>query len=76
MLKTDFLERPLQLSGLLIFAGLCVELLCLYLTRPIAFVIFLASGGLFLVLGIPLCLVSQASARHPRQIQGAPDKTR
>jgi hypothetical protein len=70
------MERRLQLSGMLIFVGLCVEVLCLFWTRPVAFVIFLAIGGLFLALGMLLYLVSLASAGHKREIQSAPHKLR
>jgi hypothetical protein len=62
------MERRLQLSGMLIFAGLCVEVLCLFWTRPIAFVIFLAIGGLLLGLGILVYLVSLVAKIDPTNL--------
>jgi hypothetical protein len=60
-------ERRLQLSGILLILGLLVEAVCLFWTRPIAFVLFLAVGGLLLGLGILLFLFSLVSRDHPQR---------
>jgi hypothetical protein len=59
------LERRLQFSGILLILGLLVEALCLFWTQPIAFVLFLAIGGLLLGLGILLFLLSLLSRHSP-----------
>jgi hypothetical protein len=52
------LGKRLQISGTLLMAGLLIEALCLLSARPIAFIIFVAFGGLFLLAGIALYLYS------------------
>ena len=61
------LERRLRFSGILLILGLLVEALCLFWAQPIAFVLFLALGGLLLGLGILLFLFTLISTRssHP-----------
>lgn len=65
MLSPNALERRLQFSGILLILGLLVEALCLFWTRPIAFVLFLGIGGFFLGFGIFLYLVSLVSGNQP-----------
>lgn len=65
MLSPNPLERRLQFSGILLMLGLLVEALCLFWTRPIAFVLFLSVGGLLLALGILLYLFSLVSKNQP-----------
>lgn len=65
MLSANSLERRLQLSGIFLILGLLVEALCLFWTRPIAFVLFLGVGGLLLALGILLYLFSLVSTNQP-----------
>jgi hypothetical protein len=65
MLSPNPLERRLQLSGTLLILGLLVEALCLFWTRPIAFVLFLGLGGFLLGLGILLYLFSLVSRNVP-----------
>jgi hypothetical protein len=67
MLSANSLERRLQLSGILLILGLLVEALCLFWTRPIAFVLFIGVGGLLLALGILLYLFSLVSTNQPRR---------
>jgi len=57
ILKTG-LERRLQICGILVFAGLLVELFTLFSDRPSAFVTFMFLGGLLLAAGILLYLYS------------------
>jgi hypothetical protein len=61
MLSQNPLERRLQFSGILLILGLLVEAVCLFWTQPIAFVLFIGVGGLFLGLGILLYLFSLVS---------------
>jgi hypothetical protein len=59
------LERRLQFSGILLILGLLVEALCLFWTQPIAFVLFLALGGLLQGLGVLVYLFSLVSRHSP-----------
>jgi hypothetical protein len=54
-------ERRLQISGVLIILGLLVEALCLAWRGPLAFMVFLCVGGLFLFAGIAFYLISLVS---------------
>jgi hypothetical protein len=67
MLSPNPLERRLQFSGVLLILGLLVEGLCLFWTRPLAFVLFLSVGGLLLGLGIVLYLFSLVSKNQPER---------
>ena len=67
MLSVNPMERRLQLSGILIILGLFVEALCLFWTRPIAFVLFLGVGGLLLGFGILVFLFSLVSRNQSEQ---------
>ena len=67
MLSANPMERRLQFSGVLLILGLLVEALCLFWTRPIAFVLFLGLGGLLLALGILLYLLSLVSKNQPER---------
>ena len=67
MLNANSFERRLQLSGILLILGLLVEAVCLFWTRPIAFVLFLCVGGLLLGLGILLFLFSLVSGKQPQR---------
>jgi hypothetical protein len=65
MLSPNPLERRLQFSGILLILGLFIEALCLFWTRPVAFVLFLGVGGLLLGLGMLLYLFSLISRNQP-----------
>jgi hypothetical protein len=67
MLSANPMERRLQFSGVLLILGLLVEALCLFSTRPIAFVLFLGPGGLLLALGILLYLLWLVSKNQPER---------
>jgi hypothetical protein len=58
------LEKRLQISGTLLIIGLLIEALCLLAAKPIAFVIFVAVGGLLLFAGVSLFLFSLVSTPH------------
>ena len=65
MLGARLMERRLQRSGIFLILGLLVEALCLFWTRPLAFVLFLGVGGLLLAFGILLFLFSLISKNQP-----------
>jgi ABC-type xylose transport system permease subunit len=58
MLSANPLDKRRQLAGVCIVLGLLVEALCLIWATPIAFVIFVALGGLLMFVGIVLYLSS------------------
>ncbi len=61
MLSVNQLEKRRQVAGIFIVLGLVIEALCLIWSTPIAFVIFVAIGGLLMFLGIVLYLYSLVS---------------
>ena len=61
MLSVNQLEKRRQVAGVFIVLGLVVEALCLIWSTPIAFVIFVAIGGLLMFVGIVLYLSSLVS---------------
>jgi hypothetical protein len=67
MRGANLLARRLQFSGILLILGLLVEALCLFWTRPIAFVLFLGVGGLLLGLGVLLFLFALVSRSQPER---------
>src|SRR5262245_6512087 len=52
------MQQRLKLAGALIVAGLAIELVSLFWSRPIAFLVFMFAGGLLLVLGVLIYLYS------------------
>jgi hypothetical protein len=58
MLSAEQLEKRRQVAGVFTVLGLVVEALCLIWSTPIAFVIFVAIGGLLMFVGIVLYLYS------------------
>jgi hypothetical protein len=61
MLSAKQLEKRRQVAGAFIVLGLVIEALCLIWSTPIAFVIFVAIGGLLMFVGIVLYLYSLIS---------------
>ena len=62
------MEKRIQLSGLLLIAGLLVELISLHWSHPTAFLLFMFLGGTLMALGILVFLISlvtrEAAASH------------
>jgi hypothetical protein len=58
MLSANQLEKRRQVAGIFIVLSLVIEALCLIWSTPIAFVIFVAIGGLLMFVGIVLFLYS------------------
>ena len=61
MLSANQHEKRRQFAGVFIVLGLVIEALCLLWSTPIAFVIFVAIGGLLMFVGIVLFLYSLVS---------------
>lgn len=55
------ITKRLQISGTLLVIGLLAEAICLFSEKPIAFVLFVAIGGLFLFAGVTVYLFSLVS---------------
>jgi hypothetical protein len=62
-MKTPLLkiEKRIRLAGILVIAGLLVELVTLRWSHPTAFLFFLLLGGLLMALGIVVYLLSLVS---------------
>jgi hypothetical protein len=58
------IERRIRLAGILLIAGLSVELVTLRWWRPTAFLFFLLLGGALMALGIGVYLFSLVSAEN------------
>jgi len=58
------IERRIRLAGILLIAGLVVELVTLRWSHPMAFLFFLLLGGLLMALGIGVYLLSLVSAEN------------
>jgi hypothetical protein len=64
MLSANTMERRLQLSGIILMPGLIVQALCLILGRgAMGFMIFAGLGGLLVMAGVVVFLVSLVAAR-------------
>jgi hypothetical protein len=61
MANSTRLEGRLQIAGTLLITGLEIEAICLLWAKPIAFVLFVAIGGLLLFAGVAVYLVSLIS---------------
>lgn len=55
------LRQRLKFSGWLIIAGLAVEVISLFWSRPLAFLLFVFAGGVLLAVGIVIYLYSLVS---------------
>jgi len=58
------IERRIRLAGILLIAGLVVELATLRWSHPTAFLFFLLIGGLLMALGIGVYLLSLVSSEN------------
>jgi len=54
----------LQITGTLLIIGLLIEAICLLSEKPIAFVLFVAIGGIFLFAGVTVYLFSLVSTQR------------
>ena len=63
-LQLTKIERRIRLAGILLIAGLLVELVTLRWSHPTAFHFFLLLGGALMALGIVIYLLSLVSAEN------------
>jgi hypothetical protein len=64
MLLTNAMERKLRQSGIILMLGLIVQALCLILGRgALGFMVFACLGGLLVMVGIIVFLVSLVAAQ-------------
>jgi hypothetical protein len=61
MLSASQSERRMRFAGVCLAIGLLIEALCLLWATPIAFIVFVAVGGLLILSGLVLYLYSQVS---------------
>jgi hypothetical protein len=66
-LSENPLERRLQVSGILLILGLLTESLCLSWARPLSFLAFISVGGVLLLAGMVVYLLSLLAIRGSRQ---------
>ena len=64
MTQLTKIERRIRLAGILLIAGLLVELITLQWSHPTAFLFFLMLGGALMALGIAIYLFSLVSAEN------------
>jgi hypothetical protein len=60
-LNTSRSEKRLRFAGICLAIGLVIEALCLFWATPIAFIVFVAIGGLLILIGLVVYLYSQVS---------------
>jgi hypothetical protein len=58
MIIASLLPVRLRIAGICLMIGLLIEALCLLSPRPIAFVLFVAIGGLLIFAGVVIFLIS------------------
>ena len=63
------IERRIRLAGILLIAGLLVELVTLRWSHPTAFLFFLLLGGALMALGIAIYLFSLVSAENKPSLE-------
>ena len=61
MLSTSQSEKGMRFAGICLAIGLLIEALCLIWATPIAFIVFVAIGGLLILVGLVVYLHSQVS---------------
>ena len=64
-MTAESLYKRLQLSGMLVAAGLLVEVVTLYWAHPLAFLAFILLGGTLVAAGMLLYLYSIVSHVSP-----------
>jgi len=63
-IQSPKIERRIRQAGILLIAGLLVELVTLRWSRPTAFLFFLLLGGALMAVGIVIYLFSLVSAEN------------
>ena len=62
MLSSNQSEKCMRFAGICLAVGLLIEALCLFWATPIAFIVFVAIGGLLIFIGLVVYLYSVVSA--------------
>ena len=63
------IEKRVRMAGILLIAGLSVELVTLHWSHPTAFLFFLLPGGALMALGIAVYLISLVSAENKSSVE-------
>lgn len=71
-MPSALLGKRLQIAGILLIIGLVIEAICLFWAKPIAFVVFVVIGGLFLLAGITVYLLTLV-LHSPKESSQAPE---
>jgi hypothetical protein len=61
MLSASQSEKSMQFAGICLTIGLVIEAFCLLWATPIAFIVFVAIGGLLIFIGLVVYLYSRVS---------------
>jgi uncharacterized membrane protein len=61
MLSTSQFEKRMRFAGICLAVGLLTEALCLLWATPLAFIVFVAIGGLLIFIGLVVYLYSVVS---------------
>ncbi len=61
MLSSSQFEKRMRFAGICLAVGLLIEALCLIWATPIAFIVFVAIGGLLMFIGLAVYLYSVVS---------------
>ena len=62
MMSTSRTEKRIRFAGICLAIGLVTEALCLLWATPIAFIVFVAMGGLLMLIGLVVYLYATVSA--------------
>jgi len=62
MMSTGPTEKRMRFAGVCLAIGLLIEAFCLLLATPIAFIVFVAMGGLLMLIGLVVYLYATVSA--------------
>jgi hypothetical protein len=62
MMSTSRTEKRMRFAGICLAIGLLIEALCLLWATPIAFIVFVALGGLLMLIGLVVYLYATVSA--------------
>jgi hypothetical protein len=61
MLSASQSEKRIRFAGICLAIGLLIEAICLLWATPIAFIVFVAIGGLLILIGLLVYLHAQFS---------------
>lgn len=61
-MNTEKLHRRLKLSGILVAAGIVIEIATLYWSHPLTFIAFILLGGTLVAMGVLLYLYALVSS--------------